>query len=77
MTIDKEEFLVWREHPITRAYFNIILDEAVRTYDQWADLAWRKGNLSEREYAYHVSRVQALEYMTSLEFEDIFEQEDK
>ena len=77
MIIDKEEFLVWREHPITRAYFEKIADEAHKTYDQWTDIAWKHGNLSEREYAYHVSRVEALEFMESLQFEDIFEQEDK
>lgn len=77
MSINKEEFQAWRDHPITQAYFEKIEAEAARTHSQWIDLAWRQGNLSEREYAYHVSRVDALGYMTSLEFEDIFEQEEK
>lgn len=77
MTIDKDEFTVWREHPVTQAYFEKIAEEVDRTRKSWEEQAWVKGDLSDRTHASHRERVDTLEYMRNLEFEDIFEQEDK
>ena len=76
MTIDPDEFEVWQNHPVTVAYFARVEAEQERTKLTWMDLAWKAGNLSEREYAYHVSRHDTLEFMRTLGFEDIFQKED-
>lgn len=72
MSIEKDEFTNWREHPVTRAYFERIDAEAARTLTNWQQIAWDQGNLSEKEYAYHKSRVDTLEFMAALAFEDLF-----
>lgn len=76
MTIDKDEWEIWRSNPITEAYFAKIEAEIERTRHAWIALAWDRGDLSDKEYAYHKARVNALSYMASLEYEDIFESEE-
>lgn len=76
MSIDKDDWTNWAENPITQAFFAKIGAEIERTREHWFSLAWGDGNLDEREYAYHKARVNALEYMQSLDYEDVFEAED-
>lgn len=73
--IEPDEFTNWREHPVTKAYYERIEAEAARTRSNWQQIAWEQGNLSEREYAYHKARAETLEFMASLAFEDLFPKE--
>jgi hypothetical protein len=75
MTIEADDFANWREHPVTKAYFERIEAEQARTRSNWQQIAWDQGNLSEREYAYHKARAETLDYMASLAFEDLFPKE--
>jgi hypothetical protein len=75
MSIEPDEFAAWREHPVTRAYFERVAAEQARTFANWQQIAWEQGNLSEREYAYHKARAETLDYMASLVFEDLFPKE--
>jgi hypothetical protein len=75
--IDLDDFANWREHPITKAYFERIEAEQARTRANWQQIAWEQGNLSEREYAYHKARAETLDYMASLAFEELFPKEEK
>lgn len=77
MTVERDDFANWREHPITRAYFDRIEAEQARTRANWQQIAWDQGNLSEREYAYHKARAETLDYMASLAFEELFPKEEK
>lgn len=75
MNIDIDDFTNWREHPVTKAYFERIEAEEARTRSTWQQLAWDQGNLSEKEYAYHKARAETLDFMASLAFEDLFPKE--
>ena len=77
MTIEPDEYTNWLEHPITRAYFDRIDAEQQRTRENWQQIAWEQGNLSEREYAYHKARAETLVYMATLEFKDLFPKEEE
>jgi len=74
MSIDFDEFDIWRSNPITKAYFDKIEREKEIAKQHWIDLAWNRGVLSEKEYAYHRARVDALSQMLDLDYEDIFEE---
>lgn len=76
MTITKDEWEAWRGNPVTEAYFAKIETEVERTKEHWIGVAWDEGHLDEREYAYHKARVNALTYMQSLDYEDVFEAEE-
>jgi hypothetical protein len=73
--MDKDEFSNWLDHPITRDYYARIKAEEDKTRDAWNGIAWTAGNLSEKEYAYHRSRVDTLEFMRNLGFEDLYPKE--
>jgi len=71
--IDKDEFEVWRDHPVTQAFFAFMRAEAEAAEHNWKANAWA-GNRKYLDLTIHAEiagRVDAINQILSLTWDDI------
>jgi hypothetical protein len=70
LPFDSEDFQVWRDHPITQAFFAFLKREAQITQERWHAYAW-EGGLDPVQHAAQRGGVQAIHQIVTLTWEDI------
>jgi hypothetical protein len=74
--IDEDEFALWRENPITMAFMEVLEAREQEYRDAWWQLSWEEERPSEKELANLRGCATTMEWVRSLEYEDIFGSEE-
>ena len=84
MTIDKDEFTVWREHPVTQAFLKRLHDREREFEDWWWAISWNvadKSDLNGDELIKQLANLHgsatAYRWAREVEYEDLFPKEDE
>lgn len=76
--IEKDEWIAWREHPITQYVLDTFLFEASANAKlAWVDAAWNSAKLDPVFHASLFERVKVIDEIRTLEYEDIFAEANK
>ncbi len=72
MSITEDEFITWREHPVTQHIFDTVLYGQVREAKKaWVAMAWEKGNLCPVTRAAYRERAKLAEQLIALQYHDL------
>ena len=70
--IDEEEFALWRENPITAAFMEKLAEREREYRDAWWQISWDQEQPSETQLASLKGCATTMEWVMSLNYEDIF-----
>lgn len=73
MTIDKDDFELWRGHPVTEAVFRAFDILAERAKEKWLDISWRGGSTDPLMLADLRARAEVIQDFRELTLEDLEE----
>lgn len=69
-TFDTEDFQVWRDHPVTQAFFAFLTKEAVTARENFVNAAW-EGRFDPVQHAATRGAAEAINQIVTLTWEDI------
>ena len=75
MTISKEEFQGWLDHPVTKEYMEYLRKERESFKEAWAEGSFRvesNPTLTHQMTQTALDKCRALEEVLSLKYEDVF-----
>jgi hypothetical protein len=78
LPFDEEEFISWRENPITRHIFDYLLaGEIEEAKDYYFKIVWEQGNLDPVLRAACVERAKLATELLTLEYADLVASEER
>jgi len=72
LNFDEDEFITWREHPISRFVFDTVLRHGTEeAKEYWIKQAWESGNLSPVFHMECKARAALADQLRTLNYEDL------